>query len=120
GLDAGWELALFGRQWRAAEDARADLDAEWANLADAQVMVAAEVARNYFELRGSQMRIAVAEQTLANLRDTQKLTETRWNLGAGSELEVQSSRARLTAIEADIPLLAGARTQSRPRHPGLL
>lgn len=120
GFDAGWELDLFGRQRRAAEAARADLDAEWANLADAQVLVAAEVARNYFELRGSQKRIAVAEQTLANLRDTQKLTETRWDLGAGSELDVQSSRARLKAIEADIPLLEVAQTQSRHRLAVLL
>ena len=120
GFDAGWELDLFGRQRRAAEAARADLDAEWANLADAQVLVAAEVARNYFELRGTQKRIAVAEHTLVNLRDTQNLTETRWNLGAGSELEVQSSRARLKAIEADIPLLEVAQTQSRHRLAVLL
>jgi len=120
GFDAGWELDLFGRQRRAAEAARADLDAEWANLADAQVLVAAEVARNYFELRGTQKRIDVAEQTLGNLRDTQKLTETRWNLGAGSELDVQSSRARLKAIEADIPLLEVAQTQSRHRLAVLL
>lgn len=120
GFDAGWELDLFGRQRRAAEAARADLDAEWANLADAQVLVAAEVARNYFELRGTQKRIAVAEQTLGNLRDTQKLTEARWSLGAGSELDVQSSRARLKAIEADIPLLEVAQTQSRHRLAVLL
>lgn len=120
GFDAGWELDLFGRQRRGAEAARADLDAEWANLADAQVLIAAEVARNYFELRGAQKRIAVAEQTLGNLRDTQKLTETRWDLGAGSELDVQSSRARLKAIEADIPLLEVAQTQSRHRLAVLL
>ncbi|MGX9719909.1 efflux transporter outer membrane subunit [Stenotrophomonas acidaminiphila] len=120
GFDAGWELDLFGRQRRAAEAARADLDAEWANLVDAQVLVAAEVARNYFELRGTQKRIAVAERTLLNLRDTQALTETRWQLGAGSELDVQSSRARLKAIEADIPLLEMAQTQSRHRLAVLL
>ncbi|MBN8769100.1 MAG: efflux transporter outer membrane subunit [Stenotrophomonas nitritireducens] len=120
GFDAGWELDLFGRQRRAAEAARADLDAEWANLVDAQVLVAAEVARNYFELRGTQKRIAVAERTLLNLRDTQALTETRWGLGAGSELDVQSSRARLKAIEADIPLLEMAQTQSRHRLAVLL
>lgn len=120
GFDAGWEVDLFGRQRRAAEAARADLDAEWANLADAQVLVAAEVARNYFELRGAQKRVAVAQQTLDNLRDTQTLTETRWELGAGSELEVQSSRARLKAIEADIPLLEVAQAQARHRLAVLL
>jgi len=115
GFDARWELDLFGRQRRAAEAARADLDAEQASLADAQVTVAAEVARNYFELRGVQKRIDVARQTLVNLRDTQQLTQTRWQLGAGSELDVQSSRARLKAIEADIPLLEVAQAQFRHR-----
>ncbi|WP_049446278.1 efflux transporter outer membrane subunit [Stenotrophomonas maltophilia] len=120
GFDTGWELDLFGRKRRAAEAARADLDAEQANLADAQVLIAAEVARNYFELRGTQKRIAVAQHTLVNLRETQKLTEARWELGAGSELDVQSSRARLKAIEADIPLLEVAETQSRNRLAVLL
>lgn len=120
GFDAGWELDLFGRQRRAAEAARADLGAERDSLVDAQVTVAAEVARNYFELRGTQKRIAVAQQTLINLRETQQLTETRWELGAGSELDVQSSRARLKAIEADIPLLEVAQVQSRHRLAVLL
>ncbi|GHH49202.1 efflux transporter outer membrane subunit [[Pseudomonas] boreopolis] len=120
GFDAGWELDLFGRQRRAAQAARADLEAEQANLDDAQVTVAAEVARNYFELRGVQKRIEVARTTLDNLRDTQRLTETRWNLGSGSELDVQSSRARLKAIEADIPLLEVAQAQYRRRLAVLL
>ena len=115
GFDARWELDLFGRQRRAAEAARADLQAEQASLADAQVTVAAEVARNYFELRGVQKRLNVAKDTLVNLRDTQQLTQTRWDLGAGSELDVQSSRARLKAIEADIPLLEVAQAQYRHR-----
>ncbi|MCD7098804.1 efflux transporter outer membrane subunit [Stenotrophomonas sp. MMGLT7] len=120
GFDAGWELDLFGRQRRAAEAARADLEAEQAGLADAQVTVAAEVARNYFELRGAQKQLEVARQTLRNLRDTQQLTQTRWELGAGSELDVQSSRARLKAIEADIPLLEVDEARARHRLAVLL
>jgi multidrug efflux system outer membrane protein len=120
GFDAGWELDLFGRKRRATEAAHADLGAERDNLADAQITVAAEVARNYFELRGAQKRIAVARHTLANVHETQSLTEKRWELGAGSELDVQSSLARLKAIEADIPLLEVAEAQSRRRLAVLL
>ena len=115
GFDAAWELDLFGRLRRGAEAARADLAAEQAGLEDVQVSVAAEVARNYFLLRGAQKRIAVAEQTLGNLHETQRLTETRWELGAGSELDAQSSRARLKAIEADIPLLKSVEARARHR-----
>ncbi|MEC3889110.1 efflux transporter outer membrane subunit [Xanthomonas campestris] len=120
GLDAAWELDLFGRQRRASEAARADLEAERAGLQDVQVTVAAEVARNYFELRGTQKQLDVSKRTLTNLRDTQKLTQTRWDLGAGSELDVQSSLARLKAIEADIPLLETAEAQYRHRIAVLL
>lgn len=115
GFDAHWELDLFGRQRRAAEAARADLQAEQAGLVDAQVTVAAEVASNYFQLRGVQKQLDISRTTLDNLRDTQQLTEARWKLGAGSELDVQSSQARLKAIEADIPLLEVAETQYRHR-----
>src|SRR5690606_17558990 len=120
GLDAAWELDLFGRQRRATEAARAALDAEWANHADAQVIVAAEVAGTYFQLRGTQKRIALARRTLENLQQTQRLTEDRWALGAGSELDVQSSRARMKAIEADRPLLEASAVQARHRLAVLL
>lgn len=115
GFDAAWELDLFGRLRRGAEAARADLEAEQAGLRDVQVSVAAEVARNYFLLRGTQKRIDVAERTLRNLDQTQRLTETRLALGAGSALDVHSSRARLKAIEADLPLLRSVETVARHR-----
>ena len=120
GFDAAWELDLFGRLRRGAEAARSDLEAEQASLEDVQVSVAAEVARNYFLLRGAQKRIAVAEQTLANLHDTLRLTETRRDLGAGSELDVQSSRAQLKQIEAGIPLLETSAARARHRLAVLL
>src|SRR5690606_15485236 len=50
-----------------------------------------------------------------NLDQTQRLTETRRDLGAGSALDVHSSRARLKAIEADIPLLRSMEATARYR-----
>jgi outer membrane protein, multidrug efflux system len=54
GFDAGWEIDLFGRVRRGVEAAGAEAGAAQAELRDAQVTVAAEVARNYLELRGAQ------------------------------------------------------------------
>ena len=54
GFDASWEIDLFGHVRRSVEAARADLGAERASYRDAEVTLAAEVARNYFELRGTQ------------------------------------------------------------------
>lgn len=115
GFDAGWELDLFGRVRRGAEAAHADLQAQRNELQAAQVSVAAEVARNYFELRGTQKRLEVARRILQTLGETQRLTESRFDLGAGSQLEVQSSLARVRAVEAEVPSLEAAEGQSRHR-----
>jgi multidrug efflux system outer membrane protein len=112
GFDAAWEIDLFGRVRRSVEAARADLDAERANYQDAQVTVAAEVARNYFELRGAQKRLAVARANLDSERQTLALTQLLDEAGRGSELDVQRSLARLKATEAAIPPLEAAEKQA--------
>lgn len=110
GLATLWELDLFGRVRRGIEAAGANADAAVASLRDAQVLVAAEVARNYVELRGAQKRLAVARQNLGYQRETLELTRVRLELGRGSELDVASAAARLAATEATIPPFAAAET----------
>src|ERR1700742_476303 len=112
GFDATWEIDLFGHVRRSVEAARADLGAEQANYQDAQVTVAAEVARNYFELRGAQKRLAVARENLSTEHQTLELTQLLDETGRGSELDVQRSRARLKATEATIPPLEAAEKQA--------
>jgi len=120
GFDATWEVDLFGHVRRSVEAARADLGAQQANLRDAQVTVAAEVARNYFELRGTQRRLDVARQNLDSQDQTLKLTQLRYDAGSVTELDVQQSRARLKATEASIPPLEAAEKQSAYRLAVLL
>lgn len=127
GFDASWEIDLFGHVRRSVEAARADLGAEQANYQDAQVSVAAEVARNYFELRGAQKRLTVAHENLRTQHQTLDLTELLDNSGRGAQLDVQRSRARLKATEATIPPLEAAEKQAKYRlavligeHPGQL
>jgi multidrug efflux system outer membrane protein len=115
GFDAAWEIDLFGRVRRSVEAARADLGAEQATYQDAQVTVAAEVARNYFELRGAQKRLAVARENLSTEHQTLELTQLLDETGRGSELDVQRSRARLKATEATIPPLEAAEKQAAYR-----
>jgi len=105
GFDASWELDLFGRTRRAAQAASADLGAQAANLAQTRVIVAAEVARNYFELRGAQRQLAVAHDNIDNQREALRLTQVRYDAGRVTELDVDSALARLTTTEATLPLL---------------
>ena len=61
GFDAFWEIDLFGRIRSAIRAASATAAERFeAALDDVRVSVAAEVARNYFELRGLQQQLAVA------------------------------------------------------------
>ncbi len=120
GFDAAWELDLFGHVRRSVEAARADLGAESANYRDAQVTVAAEVARNYFELRGAQKRLEVARENLESEQRTLELTQLLDETGRGSELDVERSRARLKATEATIPPLEAAEKQADYRLAVLL
>jgi multidrug efflux system outer membrane protein len=73
-----------------------------------RVSVAAEVARNYFELRGLQQQLAVADRSLMNQRETLRLTEVRRDAGFGEEQDVASAGARVAAIEASVPPIRSA------------
>jgi multidrug efflux system outer membrane protein len=105
GFDASWEIDLFGRVRHGIAAARSDNQALEADLRDAEVSVVAELARNYFELRGAQWRLAVAEQSLKNQQDTLRLTQLRRDAGVGEEQDVASAAARVAATDATIPLL---------------
>jgi multidrug efflux system outer membrane protein len=120
GLAALWELDLFGRVRRGAQAAAADADAAAADLRDAQVLVAAEVARTYLDLRGAQKRLGVARTNLGYQRETLNLTRVRLDLGRGSELDVASAAARLSATEASIPPLVTAEAAAAHRLAVLL
>jgi multidrug efflux system outer membrane protein len=105
GFDAYWEVDLFGRVRHGVAAARSDNQAVEADLHDLEVSVVAELARNYFELRGAQWRLAVAERSLTNQRETLRLTQLRRDAGVGEEQDVASAAARVAATDATIPLL---------------
>jgi len=108
GFDAFWEIDLFGRVRSAVQAASAIAASQASMLEDVRVSVAAEVARNYFELRGFQQQLAVAERSLTNQRETLRLTTVRRNEGIGEDQDVASAAARVSAIEASRPPLRTA------------
>jgi multidrug efflux system outer membrane protein len=105
GFDAFWELDFFGRVRRGVQAARAEEQASAASLRDAQVTVTAEVARNYFVLRGLQEQLAVATRNADNQDQTLKVTQARLEAGRGTELDSARAEAQLKTTLASIPLL---------------
>jgi multidrug efflux system outer membrane protein len=108
GFDASWELDLFGRVRAAIAAASANADSFGAALQSMRVSVAADVARNYFELRGIQQQMSVLDRSLTNQRETLRLTVVRRDAGFGEEQDVASASARVAAIEAAQPPLRTA------------
>jgi multidrug efflux system outer membrane protein len=108
GFDAFWEIDLFGRVRSQVRSAAATAQSFEASADDVRVITIAEVARNYFEVRGLQQQFAVAERSLTNQRETLRLAQVRRDAGFGEEQDVASAAARVAAIEASFPPIRGA------------
>ena len=115
GFDASWEIDLFGRLRRAAEGAAARSQAQAADLAQARIVVAAEVARNYFELRGAEQRLAVARANLRTQEDSLRVIQAMVSAGRGDEGDLASARAELATVQASVPQQAAARRLAQYR-----
>lgn len=120
GFDAFWELDLFGRIRSQIAAAEANAESFESALDDVRVSIVGEVARNYFELRGVQQQLVVAQRSLANQRESLRLTQVRRDAGFGEEQDVASAAARVAATEATLPALHVALAQREHRLAVLL
>lgn len=127
GFDAFWEVDFFGRVRRNVEASSDEVAAQEASLRDLSVSLIAEVARNYFQLRGLQNQLAVSKMNADNQFQTLKITQFRLNNGRGTELDTARAIAQLDSTRALIPLLQSTIYQAIHRlgvltgqHPGAL
>jgi multidrug efflux system outer membrane protein len=111
-VDAAWELDFFGRARRNLEANRASAQSSEASLRDAQVLVTAEVTRTYFELRGQQQQLFVAQRNVENQGDTLRLTQARLDAGRDAELDSVRAKALLSSTRAAIAPLEAAVSRS--------
>ncbi len=104
-LDASWELDLFGRVRAGVKAASAREDAALANMRDVYVMIAADVASTYIELRGLQYRLDIANRNAANQKETYDLSVRLANGGRNSQLDVVRAQTQLELTRSTIPSL---------------
>jgi NodT family efflux transporter outer membrane factor (OMF) lipoprotein len=105
GLDASWEVDVFGANRSALNAGDATARASAASLGDVQVSIAAEVALGYITLRAAQARLAIAVDNLASQQETQQITQWRMQAGLVSTLDVEQARAAIEQTRAQLPLL---------------
>src|SRR5438552_5381658 len=103
GVNASWDLDVFGgiRHTVQARGALADVAQE--DLRDVQVNLTAEVARAYFELRGAQEQLLVAQRNAEHQRRTFDLTKERLEAGRASAFDTERAQAQLSSTLASIP-----------------
>ena len=110
-FDASWEIDVFGGIRRGVEAADADLAAAVDDARDVQVVLLAEVARNYVDVRALERRLEITHENLVSQRDSVALTEDRFRTGLASELDVRQARSLLATTEAEVPALESQREQ---------
>ncbi|MCE7974959.1 MAG: efflux transporter outer membrane subunit [Leptolyngbya sp. PLA1] len=115
GLDASWELDVFGGLRRGVEAADADLGAAVESERLVRVTLAAEVARTYCEYRGLQARAALARRTIESQRSTLDVAASRSKAGLWAEIEAEQARAQLATRESQLPPLIAAQQQAAYR-----
>jgi multidrug efflux system outer membrane protein len=113
GLDASWELDVFGAVRSGVNASEADTLASLASLRDVQVSIAAEVALAYIQLRGQQAQLAIARNSLASQSETLQLTDWRAQAGLVTSLEVEQAKAATAQTSAQIPALTASIAKTR-------
>jgi NodT family efflux transporter outer membrane factor (OMF) lipoprotein len=120
GVDASWEIDVFGRISRSVESAQASMEASIENYRDVLVSLYAEIAQNYIELRTAQARIQYATSNIKIQQDTLELTRGRREAELVPELDVQQATLVLATTESVIPLLRQSEAQAVHRLSVLL
>lgn len=103
GSQFNWELDFWGRFRRAIEAADANLDSTVENYDDVMVILIADVAAAYVNVRTLEQRLRYARHNVETQSASLKLAEDRKNFGAGSQLDVAQALTNVAQTEATIP-----------------
>lgn len=105
GVDAGWEIDLFGGQRRAFESSTAQLAATEADLRDVLVTLLGDVALSYVNVRTTQSRLTYAERNLESQREVVDITTWRADAGLATVLDVEQAKSSYAQTLAALPQL---------------
>lgn len=103
GLDASWEIDIFGGKHAQIQAAKSTLEAEHALLHDVWVTLASEVALNYLSLRTLQERLNIAEKNLALQKDMLDLLRSQLDSGLTDSLALNQAQYTVEQTRATIP-----------------
>jgi NodT family efflux transporter outer membrane factor (OMF) lipoprotein len=110
-VDVSYQADIWGsirRAIRASAEAAQVSAAQWEN---ARLSYQAELAQDYFELRGTDGEKELLETTVKSYQDYLKLTQDRFNSGVASGLDVAQAQTQLETARAQLIEYDVARAQ---------
>jgi NodT family efflux transporter outer membrane factor (OMF) lipoprotein len=110
GLDASWELDLFGRVRRSVEQAEASAEAQQEATNDSLLMLESEVAQVYAQYRGAQMLTQTQNENIASDHAVLELTQRLAKVGLDTALSVDQAQ---TQLDQDLRQLPGYEKQAQ-------
>jgi NodT family efflux transporter outer membrane factor (OMF) lipoprotein len=93
--DLSYEIDVFGRVRNTVAGARANEQASTGDVASLDLSLHAELATDYFMLRGLDIEQRFLDQTVADYARALKLTENLYKGGAAAIADVQQAQAQL-------------------------
>ena len=120
GFNMRWEADVFDGLRKSVRAADADERAASEDVRDVQVVVRAEVARSYIEMKAAEEQIELVRKTAASEKETLDLIRTRADAGLASHLDVDRQSVQLASTRALLPELDAQRLRSAHRIAVLL
>jgi len=110
-FSVSYEVDLFGRVRRNLEAANASLQASAADLENVRLVLTAELAADYYNLRESDREIGVVRQSVEIQQKGLDLVNRRHDGGVASGLEVAQQAALLDSTATQLQLVLQQRAQ---------
>jgi multidrug efflux system outer membrane protein len=111
GITVNYEADLFGRVRRTVESARASAEQAAADFENTRLVLMAELAADYFNLRELDAEIDVVRQGIALQEKALEFITARHDLGIASGLDLAQQQALLDANKTQLELLQNQRAQ---------
>ena len=105
GVDAAWEIDVFGQVRRTIEAAGDGYQASIEDYRDVMVTLFAEVALAYVDVRATQQQILYARENIEAQSESLALARDRYESGLSSKLDVAQAGANLAVTQATVPSL---------------
>ncbi len=111
-LDVSWEPDIWGRVRRTVRAARENAQASAADIVNVQLILQAELALDYFQMRGLDSQQSILDETVVADEKALQLTLQLFHAGLDSDLDVQQARTQLELTRAQDQDVGIARAQN--------